>query len=83
MAKAKSKNKQTELSFEQAVNELKEIVSKIENGDVPLQDSITQYEKGMELIQHCRTILQQAEKRIEKISQDQISERDSKEKVEE
>ena len=59
------------LTFEQAITELKVIVEKIEEGQIPLQDSIQQYEKGMALIKHCRKILQQAEKRIEKISLDQ------------
>jgi len=59
------------LTFEQAITELKGIVEKIEEGKIPLQDSIQQYEKGMALIKHCRGILQQAEKRIERISKDQ------------
>ena len=59
------------LTFEQAITELKVIVEKIEEGQIPLQDSIQQYETGMALIKHCRKILQQAEKRIEKISLDQ------------
>jgi exodeoxyribonuclease VII small subunit len=44
------------------------IVSRIEKGEIALQDSLQQYERGMALIKHCRTILQKAEKRIEKIS---------------
>ena len=58
-----------QLSFEQAITALTDIVSKIEKGDVPLQDSLDQYEKGMTLIKHCRSLLQTAEKRIEVISQ--------------
>ena len=68
MTKAPAKKKQDKPTFEQAVTELKQIVDKIEDGQIPLEESIGQYEKGMALIQHCRTILQQAEKRIEKIS---------------
>jgi exodeoxyribonuclease VII small subunit len=59
------------LTFEQSIVQLKAIVEMIEAGQIPLQDSIEQYEKGMALIKHCRKILQQAEKRIEKISLDQ------------
>ena len=59
------------LTFEQAITDLKAIVEKIEAGQIPLQDSIQQYEKGMALIKHCRKILNQAEKRIEKISLEQ------------
>jgi len=68
---AKQNNSISKLSFEQAIKELTGIVSKIEQGEIPLQDSLTQYEKGMTLIKHCRQILTKAEKRIEKISESQ------------
>ena len=57
-----------ELSFEQTIRELAEIVGKIEQGEIPLQDSLEQYERGMALIKHCRETLAKAEKRIEEIS---------------
>jgi len=59
----------SELSFEEAIKALTQIVEKIETGEVPLQTSIEQYEKGMALIKHCRGILQAAEKRIERIAE--------------
>jgi exodeoxyribonuclease VII small subunit len=68
MAKDEIKNDITKLSFEQAIKELTGIVGKIEQGEITLQDSIQQYERGMTLIKHCRKILQEAEKRIEKIA---------------
>lgn len=69
MAASKKKNDIGQLNFEQAIKELTAIVAKIEQGDIALQDSISQYERGMTLIKHCRGILQKAEKRIEKISE--------------
>jgi len=74
MAKNKSQNDLSKLSFEQAIKELTSIVEKIERGEIPLQDSLQQYERGMALIKHCRTILAKAEKRIEKISNEHKSE---------
>jgi len=71
MAKNKDENDISNLSFEQAIKELTAIVAKIEHGQIPLQDSLEQYEKGMALIKHCRGILQKAEKRIEKISKEE------------
>ncbi len=68
MAKSQKNNGAGELSFEQAIKSLTEIVSKIETGEIALQDSLEQYEKGMSLIKHCRDVLAKAEKRIEKIS---------------
>jgi exodeoxyribonuclease VII small subunit len=59
------------MTFEQAIQQLKGIVDRIEQGDIPLQDSLEQYEKGMALIKHCRDILQKAEKRIERISKEE------------
>ena len=74
MADQKRKNNMSKLSFEEAIKELTSIVGKIEQGQIPLQDSLEQYERGMALIKHCRTVLQNAEKRIEKITEDEKSE---------
>ncbi len=69
MAGKKQKDDVGGLGFEDAIKELTNIVGKIEQGQIPLQDSLQQYERGMALIKQCRTILQKAEKRIEKISE--------------
>ena len=69
MAGKKQKDDVGGLGFEESIKELTNIVGKIEQGQIPLQDSLQQYERGMSLIQHCRTILQKAEKRIEKITE--------------
>ncbi len=69
MSAKKKKDDLGELNFEESIKELTDIVGKIEQGQIPLQDSLEQYEKGMALIKQCRTILQKAEKRIEKISE--------------
>ncbi len=72
MAKKQSKTDDVKkLSFEQAIETLTGIVDKIESGQVPLAESLEQYEKGMALIKHCRGILLDAEKRIEDIAGDE------------
>ncbi len=71
MAEKKNKDDVGKLGFEDSIQRLKTIVEKIEQGEIPLQDSLEQYEQGMLLIKHCRDILQKAEKRIEKITKDQ------------
>lgn len=68
MAQKKTENDIAKLGFEDSIKRLRAIVDKIEQGEIPLQDSLEQYEQGMALIQHCRQILQKAEQRIEKIS---------------
>ena len=68
MAKQATPKDVNALNFEQAITKLTSIVEKIEQGEVPLQDSLDQYETGMTLIKHCRTLLHDAEARIEVIS---------------
>ena len=74
MAKNENKNDIGKMSFEEAIKELTDIVGKIEQGKIPLEDSLEQYEKGMALIKHCKGILEKAEKRIEKISKEEQAE---------
>ncbi len=73
MAGKKQKDDVGGLSFEEAIKELTNIVGKIEQGEIPLQNSLEQYEKGMTLIKHCRDILQKAEKQIEKITEADVT----------
>lgn len=56
-----------DLSFEAAVEELETIVSRLEQGEVDLEDSIALYERGMALKAHCEKKLKGAEMRLEKI----------------
>lgn len=55
------------MSFEQALQELEGIVGGLEQGNVPLDQSISQYERGEALKSHCQTLLKSAESKVEKI----------------
>jgi exodeoxyribonuclease VII small subunit len=55
------------LSFEQALQQLEQIVQRLEKGQVDLEDSISIYERGTALKAHCEAKLRDAEARIEKI----------------
>jgi exodeoxyribonuclease VII small subunit len=57
------------LSFEAALKELEDIVSRLEQGEVDLEDSIALYERGQALKGHCERKLKAAEGRLEKIVQ--------------
>lgn len=57
----------SKLSFEQALQQLEQIVQQLEKGAVPLEESITIYERGTALKAHCEAKLRDAEARIEKI----------------
>ena len=56
-----------DMPFEDAMKELESIVSKLEKGDISLEDSIAAYERGESLKKRCEDLLKQAEARIEKI----------------
>lgn len=57
----------TSLTFEQALKELEGIVARLEQGSVPLEESIAIYERGDQLRTHCDTLLKAAEAKVEKI----------------
>jgi exodeoxyribonuclease VII small subunit len=57
----------TGLPFEKALAELEGIVTRLERGEVSLEESIALYEKGEALKKHCDALLKSAEMRIEKI----------------
>ena len=59
-----------EFAFEKALAELESIVQKLERGDVPLEESVTIYERGEALKRRCEELLRQAEARVEKITFD-------------
>ena len=59
-----------QLPFEKALAELEEIVKSLEQGNVPLDQSIRLYERGNALKQHCDALLKAAEARVEKITTD-------------
>ena len=60
----------SEMTFEQAMSELERIVTELERGDVPLEDSISLYEKGAELKKRCETKLKEAEQKVAAITLD-------------
>lgn len=65
---SKNNNDIKDLSFEKALKELETIVSRLERGDVELEESITIYERGEALREHCDRLLKQAEARVEKLT---------------
>ena len=56
-----------EMNFEDALRALEEVVRRLEGGEVPLDESITLYERGSALRKHCQARLDAAQARIEKI----------------
>jgi exodeoxyribonuclease VII small subunit len=59
-----------EKTFEASLAELEEIVTKLEDGDLPLEASLELFEKGISLSRECRERLTNAERRIEVLLKD-------------
>ena len=58
----------SDLSFEAAMAELEQVVSRLEQGDVPLEDSIKLYERGALLKARCEEKLKEAEEKVSQIT---------------
>jgi exodeoxyribonuclease VII small subunit len=58
------------LPFERAIEELESIIKRLEEGKVPLEESVAIYERGESLKRRCEELLRQAEARVDKITTD-------------
>lgn len=67
MARVSSPKPVTELTFEQALDELDALVRRMEAGDLALDDSIAAYRRGAELARYCQGKLAAAEQEIKKL----------------
>lgn len=70
MTAKKSPAKKPTASFEEQLDALEKIVASLEQGDLPLEQSLKAYEEGIKLTRLCQTALQQAEQRVAVVSQD-------------
>ena len=60
-----STRKAKTVDFEQALGELEAVVERLEHGDLPLEEALRQFERGVELTRTCQASLQQAEQKVE------------------
>ena len=60
----------TKLSFEEALEQLEDIVSKLEDGSINLEESIEEYTRGVHLKKHCENKLKEATLKVEQITID-------------
>ncbi|MBR3210586.1 MAG: exodeoxyribonuclease VII small subunit [Bacilli bacterium] len=65
-----AEKKEKELSFEESLASLEEIVKKLETGEVPLDDAIEEFNKAMKLAKACDEKLKKAEESITKLVKD-------------
>lgn len=69
--------KKKPLNFEKNLADLEAIVEKLEKGDVNLEQSLKEFEKGIALVRNCQQALNEAELRVEKL----VTEQDQEELV--
>ena len=60
-----SRKKTETVDFEQGMAELESIVARLEQGDLPLEESLRQFERGVGLTRTCQSALRSAEQRVE------------------
>ena len=57
-------------SFEQMMKRLEELVHRMERGDLSLEDSIRSFEEGIKLVKQCTAVLGEAEKKIQRLTEE-------------
>ena len=60
-----SRKKTETVDFEQGMSELEGIVTRLEQGDLTLEESLRQFERGVNLSRSCQSALRTAEQRVE------------------
>jgi exodeoxyribonuclease VII small subunit len=63
-----------EQTYEQALREIEDVVKRLEGGNLPLEESLQLYERGVFLTRYCTELLDTAEKRIRILSKNQEGE---------
>jgi exodeoxyribonuclease VII small subunit len=62
--------KQPTPNLENSLTELEQLVTKMEKGQLTLEDSMSEFEKGIHLIKQCQTTLKNAEQKVKNLSKD-------------
>ena len=64
------------MKFEESLKELEEIVKKLENGETTLEESMELFEKGVVLTKNCRKLLDEAQLKVKKVTEEGIEDFD-------
>lgn len=65
------KKKTDKIDFESAIKELETLVEQMEQGDITLEQSLENFERGIELTRACQKALQEAEQKVQILTQKQ------------
>jgi exodeoxyribonuclease VII small subunit len=60
------------MSYEAAMQELEQLVAELESGDLPLEQLLSQYQRGADLLKLCRERLQAVETQVKVLDQDKL-----------
>ena len=58
-----------QLSYEELYADLEQTIARLESGELPLDEALRHYERGMVIAAHCQSLLDQAELRLQRLSQ--------------
>jgi exodeoxyribonuclease VII small subunit len=64
------------IDLEKALSELEEIVEQLESGDMPLEKSLKQFERGVRLSRECQSALKDAEQRVQILMESELKDLD-------
>ncbi len=64
MLAAEMEFKMAKLSFEQSMKELEDVLKKLEGGELPLEQAIGEFERGISLVKKCQGMLNDAEQKV-------------------
>ena len=71
--------KETKTNLEKSLKELETIVEKLEEGDIPLEESLKEFEKGVKLSRDCQTALKDAEQKVQILIDGELKDFDTEE----
>lgn len=68
MAKKSTKDSMDNLSIEESFEQLDDIMEKLQDEDIKLEESFELYKKGMEMLAHCKEVIDDVEKKVQILS---------------
>ena len=60
-----------DMTFEMAIEKLEEIIGRMESGNAPLDETLSDYESAVALVRHCTTLLENAEKKMTLLTEEE------------
>jgi exodeoxyribonuclease VII small subunit len=59
----------SDMSFEDAFAQMQQVITQLESGDIPLEEAIVAFERGVRLAQHCNILLDRAQLRVQALDE--------------